>query len=326
MPIKPVFVFGLPRSGSTLVQKILAAHPAVASAAEPWILLPLVYALRGQGIRTEYVQGTAAKAVGEFVDTLPRGRSDYYAAVHDLCLSLYRASAGPEATHFVDKTPRYHLVVDEILEIFPEARCILLWRNPLAIAASIINTWSRRGRWNLYRFNVDLYKGLENLIRAAQASPERLFPVRYEDMVERPQDLWPRIFAHLELDYDASVLDRYTDVRFSGSMGDPTGASRYSAISAGSVDAWREAFDTPLRRRWGRRYLRWLGRERLEAMGYDLAKLEEALSGPPRIRPVRECSDALRMTLGTIYGSADLPAVRRVLRRGLSKERAYAVT
>ena len=42
---EPLFLFSLPRAGSTLTQRLLAAHPAICSAAEPWILLPLFHAL-----------------------------------------------------------------------------------------------------------------------------------------------------------------------------------------------------------------------------------------------------------------------------------------
>ena len=42
MSIRPIFIFSAPRSGSTLLQRVLAAHTQVATASEPWILLPLL--------------------------------------------------------------------------------------------------------------------------------------------------------------------------------------------------------------------------------------------------------------------------------------------
>lgn len=42
----PLFLLSLPRSGSTLAQRFLAAHDAIARASEPWILLPYLYTLR----------------------------------------------------------------------------------------------------------------------------------------------------------------------------------------------------------------------------------------------------------------------------------------
>ncbi|MBA3701438.1 MAG: sulfotransferase [Rubrobacteraceae bacterium] len=46
MKSTPLFLLSLPRSGSTLAQRFLAAHDAIATASEPWILLPYFYTLR----------------------------------------------------------------------------------------------------------------------------------------------------------------------------------------------------------------------------------------------------------------------------------------
>ena len=65
MSVRPVFLLSLPRSGSTLVQRLLASHPEVATAAEPWVMLPHLYARRERGIAAEYTQPIAARAITE---------------------------------------------------------------------------------------------------------------------------------------------------------------------------------------------------------------------------------------------------------------------
>jgi len=131
--VKPLFLLSMPRSGSTLAQRVLAAHPEVATAAEPWVLLPHLYASRERGIAAEYTQPIAARAIAEFAQSLPRGEQDYREAIHDMALDLYTRAAGEGATYFLDKTPRYHYVVDDLLQIFPDAKFVFLWRNPLAV-------------------------------------------------------------------------------------------------------------------------------------------------------------------------------------------------
>jgi len=94
-PPQPIFLLSLPRSGSTLVQRVLAAHEEVATAPEPWLLLPQVYATRERGILAEYVQVSAARAIGEFADRLPGGRATYDEALRGFVLDLYeRATRG----------------------------------------------------------------------------------------------------------------------------------------------------------------------------------------------------------------------------------------
>ena len=323
--ITPVFVFSLPRAGSTLLQKVLSTHATVASTAEPWVLLPLIYSLKSEGIYTEYAQCIGSIAINEFMQELPESRADYQAALREFTLRLYRGAAGVDATHFVDKTPRYHLIASDILDIFPDAKCILLWRNPLAIAASMLNTWGA-GRWNLYRYNVDLYKGLLNLISLAQHRPDRLLQIKYEDMTSAPEGAWPKIFAHLGLTFDTSFLETYQSVSFSGRMGDPTGGTKFDRISAASIDSWPATFNNPLRRRWAYRYLDWIGEDRLEAMGYRRAELLSALEARAPSGYSGLASDAAFMALGHVHAPLDLSGIKRQIRIRRSSGRCYAAT
>ena len=68
---EPVFLFSLPRSGSTLVQRLIAGHPEVATTSEPWVLLPLLYTMRRPGAFTEYGHRTAVRAIDDFTGQLP---------------------------------------------------------------------------------------------------------------------------------------------------------------------------------------------------------------------------------------------------------------
>jgi hypothetical protein len=324
--IVPIFVFSLPRAGSTLVQRVLTAHPNIQSTAEPWILLPLVYSLKTDGIYTEYAQCIGSMAIHDFVAELPNGKADYYAAVRELALRMYRGAGGNEASHFVDKTPRYHLIASELLEIFPEAKCILLWRNPLAIVASILKTWGNSGRWNIYRYNVDLYKGLENLISVSQRTPERFLQIRYEDITSKPTEAWQRIFNHLNLEFVPSVLEKYQMVSFSGRMGDPTGHIKFRQISPGSINSWPAEFDNPLRKRWATRYLNWIGDERINTMGYNRDELLHMLNKEAPHSLAKLGSDAAYMALGMLHAPMDLSGLKRQLHLKCSDGRCYAAT
>ena len=86
---RPLFIFSIPRSGSTLLQRVLGAHSEISTLAEPWILLPLFYALRSDGIRTDYNHQTAVKGISEFLGNLDGGEEVYRKAVQNLALDLY---------------------------------------------------------------------------------------------------------------------------------------------------------------------------------------------------------------------------------------------
>jgi hypothetical protein len=278
---QPIFLLSLPRSGSTLVQRVLASTDQIATAPEPWFLLPQVYALRERGAETEYVQVSSARAIREFADRLPGGIDEYRSAVSDFARRLYdRAGGANNGRYFLDKTPRYHLIVDDLYELFPDARFIFLWRNPLAVAASIVQTWAK-GRWAVERWHVDLFDGVANLTAGFQAHEADAFGVRFEDLVADPLATWPRLFSHLDLAFDPTVLSSFSELRFDARMGDPTGGDRYRELSTEPLEKWKMLLRSPVRKRWARSYVRWIGSDRLRVMGYDLGELLQEIDAVP---------------------------------------------
>jgi len=293
--VRPVFVLSLPRSGSTLLQRMLATHPEVATTSEPWVLLPQLYALRERGAVAEYGHRTAARAIADFSDSLPGGRAAYLAEVRRSVTALYEQAAG-EAAWFLDKTPRYHLVVDEIMALFPDARFVFLWRNPLAIAASMIESFGR-GHWNLDRYDVDLHGGLDRLIAAHERGDPRTVAIRFEDLVADPVAGTRTVFELLDLDPAMASAESFAGTSLNGRMGDRTGTASYREISGEPVDRWRTTMANPLRKRWCAVYLRSLGPERLGEMGYDFDELARDVAGL-RARPAGVASDAARRIYG----------------------------
>jgi hypothetical protein len=310
--VKPLFVMSLPRSGSTLLQRVLAAHPDIATAAEPWLLLPHGYALREQGIATEYTQPIAARAIREFLQQLPNGEDDYWAALGGFATELYAKAGGGEAAYFLDKTPRYHFVAPELFRTFPDAKYLFLWRNPLAVVSSILDTWTK-GRWNVDRWQGDLH-GIESLVAAYEAHRETSLAVNYETLVSDPDRTWPAIFEYLELPFDPSILTSFADVQLEGRMGDPTGVHRYQELSTEPLDKWKRNLGTIWRKRWCRSYLDWIGPERLMAMGYDPGQLRGELEALPS-SPRHLVSDAVHGTYWTWAQRRKRAAFRRMAPR-----------
>ena len=271
--LKPLFIFSLPRSGSTLLQRVLAADSQITSVAEPWVLLPFVYALRGQGASADYNHQTANQGLMDFIEELPNGKQDYLSAIGSVIRELYqKAAKNNDAQYFLDKTPRYALIADDIIDIFSDGKFIILWRNPLAIIASMIETWGG-GKWIIPTYKVDLFDGLASLIDSYLAHSGEILAVQYESFLNSPETELSRIAEHLDLQIDPVVLKNFSKVGFAGKFGDPTGINDYREIDAAPLDKWKAVINNPLRRMWCRRYLHWLGEDRLKIMGYDLNEL-----------------------------------------------------
>ena len=67
--ITPIFIFSLPRSGSTLLQKIIASSNEVSTSSEPWILLPLLYSQKEEGTLSEYSHKNAVLALNDIISS-----------------------------------------------------------------------------------------------------------------------------------------------------------------------------------------------------------------------------------------------------------------
>lgn len=295
---RPLFIFSLPRAGSTLLQRILAGHAEIASAAEPWLLLPALYTLRPAGVVAEYSHAIAVRAIQDFCRELPDGEATYLEHVRRQVLDLYSAASPPGTKYFLDKTPRYALVAEEIVNLFPDAKIVFLWRNPLAVIASMLARWGRGSSW-LYVNKIDLFDGLANLIRVAEACGDRALQVRYEQLIAEPESQVARLLDYLELPAQGGLLEQFGDVTFKGAHGDPT-REQYMSVSDQSLHKWKTTISNPVRKRWCRGYLRWLGDERAAAMGYDRAELEREL-GTAKSGVRHLAGDVVRIATGAPY-------------------------
>ncbi|TPW27110.1 sulfotransferase [Martelella alba] len=299
--VEPVFIFSLPRSGSTMLQRELASHPEIATVSEPWFLLGLLLPASDDLAGATYNYNTYRMGLEDLVAALPAGEEDWNDAMRGAAQKIYdklAAAHGGKPRYFLDKTPRYSLAPAEIRKIFPEAPVIVVWRNPLAVAASMMSTYSA-GRWNLYRFVQDFEIALPRLVEFAMSDPEDTVFVRYEDIVGGDGSQLAEIYSFLSLENDDcgdETGDRREAVQFQGRLGDPTGGLNREAAALGD-DRWKVQFCNPLRRFWARRYLKRLGKERLGVMGYELNVLERQLAACAGWAP-HLISDTVLMTRG----------------------------
>ncbi len=309
MSVKPIFIFSLPRAGSTLLQRLLSVHKSIDTTAEPWLALPIFFALKERGLTAVYGHSASSAALNGYIDSLPGGKADYYSSASRFLCDLYDCGSSGSAIYFLDKTPRYHLVVDEIMMAFPDAKFIFLWRNPLAIASSMIKTWCNN-KWNLYIFYIDLYSGINSLVNASRNSKNKI-DVKYEDLIRSPECEMQRIMEYLELEYDSGFMDKFKDAKTidAPGRGDPTGQYEYSGISSNSTKSWKNVMSHVYRKRWARQYLNWIGEDRLDAMGYDLDELQTEIRDCPT-HYKNLFSDVIRNFYGKIANRYCLEEIR----------------
>lgn len=318
----PVFLFSLPRSGSTLLQRILATHPEVATGPEPSFLLPLLNIGSSDEVVATFDQRFTAMAVEDFLASTDDATETFDAMARAAAEAAYSRAGAGDARYFVDKTPKYHMVADDILRIFPEAPAIVIWRNPLAIIASLMGTWGGGGgRWNLQHFRLDLFQALPQLIDTVGQHADRIQTVRYEDLVHDADKVAATLFDYLDVDAAASDIALFNEVELDGRIQDPNVATEaFHSVRSDRVDQWTTILANPIRKRWCRRYLTWLGPERMAAMGYDL---DETLAQLDALKPSKRflASDMLLVPYDTLYRVFELGIFGRKLRAFRSGQR-----
>ncbi len=107
----------------------------------------------------------------------------------------------------IDKTPRYYLILPYLTEVFPKAKFIILWRNPLDIAASIRNTWQVDIAAHLAGCEdhlncIDLVIGLRRLIEFSRLNTSQVHSVFYEKLVSQPRDTFASILKWLNVPHE----------------------------------------------------------------------------------------------------------------------------
>lgn len=194
---KPIFIVGMPRSGTTLTERIIGAHDDVVAVGETGDLARALSLVVGPGLISEQIGRLTDKAIGE---------------IRKLYLEAMRGYA-PDARFVANKTPANFLRVGLIRLIFPDAPVIHCQRNPLAVTLSIYTTPFA----NAIRYADDLddlaayYRGYEKLmaIFGETDGEEQIFDLSYEALVNDPEAEAPRLLAHCGLEWQAKCLEFY---------------------------------------------------------------------------------------------------------------------
>ena len=264
-----IFIFSLPRSGSTLLQRILTRDDRVCAPSEPWILPALLNIRFGSSPISEIAFDHVRLAIQDLYsqNLVSNSERNWADCIQAFAVNFYSNFAESHHTKFVDKTPRNAIFIDEIVYTFPNAKFIILLRNPLDVIASINNTFGN-GRWKAYFYKIDLELGLYNLVNARNRyrDDKRFLFINYEDLVISPK-------SQLEIISEFTKLDLGDETRpipkIDSLMGDKTGQNRYLDISSLSIGSGRSHYNSVLRRFWVKRYINFMQQKSAWPLEYE---------------------------------------------------------
>lgn len=277
-----IYLVSQPRSGSTLLQRVLGAHTDVHTVAEPWVMLHPMYALKNGGIQTEYGAEYARAGLDDFIATLPNGRADYVEGIRAMASTWYsKALQGQDKTYFLDKTPRYYNIIPDLKEVFVDAKVILLLRNPLAVLSSVLKTWVGRNWPRLQLHRDDLLRAPSLIVNAMDTLGDRGIVFRYEQFVLSPQIEIKKLCSELGIPYEADMLNYGLAPKPKGRMGDSQGINEHVRPEKASLDKWKTTFSYPTYRLLAEIVLTLTGRDVITKMGFSFDDLYDALMQIP---------------------------------------------
>jgi len=222
---RPVLVCGMPRSGTTLVEQILASHPQVFAAGEQVILARLAGQL-------------AAETGVHFPACLLNASQEWLLDAARQYGKTVLEPAG-DAPRVTDTTPMNYLYLGLIAALYPQARIVLCMRDPLDTCLSIYRqplTGPHAYAHDLgtlgqfYALHTQLARHWQDVFQS------RLLVLRYEELVYNPEPVTRGLLDHCGLPFDPACLAFHETER---QVRSPSASQVRQPLYLSSVGAWR---------------------------------------------------------------------------------------
>jgi tetratricopeptide (TPR) repeat protein len=225
----PIFIIGLPRSGSTLVEQILAAHSAVEGTQELPLIPRLVHEMQARG--TSDPEKAYPRVLAHLTEEMCRGLGERYLRE----AAPYRSGRA----RFIDKMPNNfrHLALVHLM--LPQARIIDVRREPMAcgfaiykqlFAAGQLFAYSLEDIAHYYRLYVDLMDHWE------RALPGRILRVQYETLIDDFEPQVRRMLDFCALPFEDACLEFHRAER---TIHSASSEQVRQPINRDGIDQWR---------------------------------------------------------------------------------------
>ena len=221
-----IFIVGMPRSGTSLIEQILSSHPKVHGAGE----LDELSQLEEKFLLNKTQENNKETTHLWDLSTLELCRDHYLTTINKLC---------DESEFITDKMPHNFKYIGFIRLMFPKAIIINTLRNPLDNCLSIFkNYFSTEGHpyaWDLQELG-EYYREYSDLMHFWQNRfPDGVYQLQYEDVINDPENQIRKLIEHCGLEWDAACLNFHKTDR---SVKTASAVQVRKKIYSSSIDLW----------------------------------------------------------------------------------------
>jgi tetratricopeptide (TPR) repeat protein len=199
----PIFILGLPRAGSTLIEQILSSHSLIEGTQEHHNIMTI-----GRNIRS--INNT-----DNYTDSLFELKNEDILKYGNKYINETMWSR-KEKNFFIDKMPNNFPYIGLIKMILPNAKIIDARRNPLDGCFSCFKQFFAKGQHFTYDLDdiARYYKDYERIMSFWNSIfQDSIYKIVYEDVIENPESEVKKLLNYLELDFEESCMDFYKSKR-----------------------------------------------------------------------------------------------------------------
>ena len=199
----PIFILGLPRAGSTLIEQILSSHSLIEGTQEHHNIMTI-----GRNIRS--INNT-----DNYTDSLFELKNEDILKYGNKYINETMWSR-KEKNFFIDKMPNNFPYIGLIKMILPNAKIIDARRNPLDGCFSCFKQFFAKGQHFTYDLDdiARYYKDYERIMLFWNSIfQDSIYKIVYEDVIENPESEVKKLLNYLELDFEESCMDFYKSKR-----------------------------------------------------------------------------------------------------------------
>ncbi len=225
---RPVFIVGMPRTGTTLVERIIRQHEGARSAEESYD-----FTLAFSTVINDFIAGSLDSDMNPLSAALQVDYNEIARNYRNSMKGMYG-----EAEYYIDKTPFNFLYCGLINKAFPKARILHLVRNPMDTCFAVYKTLFSKAYYFSYDLSelADYYVAYRRLMDHWRGlMPGAILDVKYEELVSNPIDVSRQIADFIGIEWSERLIEVQ---EIEGASSTASAAQVREPIYTSSVDLW----------------------------------------------------------------------------------------